>query len=78
MSGTDCTTNENNNNNNIKSMSRVDSDVNASKRKRFDSISTNSSCGESQPTLDSRFEARLVPDVQVKKSILSGSNTSIL
>jgi len=50
-------------NNIIKSMSKVDFDGTASKRKRFDSASTNSSCGENQPTVDSRFEARLVPDV---------------
>lgn len=76
MSGTDCVTNENNINI-MKSMSKLDSDATASKRKRFDSISTNSSCGEIQPTLDSRFEARPVPDIPVKKSILSGSSTSI-
>lgn len=76
MSGTDCVTNENNINI-MKSISKIDSDATASKRKRFDSISTNSSCGETQPTLDSRFEARPVPDIPVKKSILSGSSTSI-
>ena len=61
MSGTDCMTNGTNNI--IKSMSKVDFDGTASKRKRFDSASTNSSCCENQPTVDSRFEARLVPDV---------------
>jgi len=56
-------TNGTNNNNNIKSMSKIDFDATASKRKRFDSASTTSSCGENQPTVDSRFEARLVPDI---------------
>jgi hypothetical protein len=48
---------------NVKSMSKTDYDATASKRSRFDSDSTNSSCGETQPTVDSRFEARLVPDI---------------